>query len=129
MPFNLYNIKSKIKDIPVTIKYHSDQRQNLNVIKESFNFFFKNLLRTYQRIKINYFKNNFSLGSFFVTFFLLSLFMTITYGGYNYVYYYVIQNFAPTGVIMISSISCLLMFLSLMIFLIIDNFNNPNKWI
>tara|TARA_B100000900_G_scaffold416215_1_gene450129 strand:- start:9050 stop:9997 length:948 start_codon:yes stop_codon:yes gene_type:complete len=125
--FNLYNIKSRIKDIPVTIKYHCNQKQNLNIIRESFNFFFKNLSRIYQRIKINYFKNNFSLGSFFATFFLLSLFITIIYGGYNYIYYYIKQSFAPTGVIMISSISCLLMFLSLMIFLIIDNFNNPNK--
>jgi dolichol-phosphate mannosyltransferase len=127
MLFNLYNLKSKIKDVPVTIKYHINQKQNLSVIKESFNFFFKNLSRVYQRIKINYFKNNFSLGSFFATFFLLSFFMTIFYGGYNYIYYQVSQSFAPTGVILISSISCLIMFLSLMIFLIIDSFNNPNK--
>ncbi len=127
MLFNLYNLKSKIKDIPVTITYHSDQKQNLSVIRESFNFFFKNLSRIYHRIKINYFKNNFSLGSFFVTFFLLSFFMTILYGGYNYIYYHILQSFAPTGVIMFSSISCLVMFLSLMIFLIIDYLNNPNK--
>ena len=67
--FNLYNIKSRIKDIPVTIKYHCNQKQNLNIIRESFNFFFKNLSRIYQRIKINYFKNNFSLGSFLQLFF------------------------------------------------------------
>ena len=39
MLFNLYNNKAKVKDVPVTITYDKDQIQNLNVFKESFNFF------------------------------------------------------------------------------------------
>lgn len=127
MLFNLYNLKTRVKDVPVTIKYYNDQVQNLSVFKESFNFLFKNLNRIYKRIKLNYFDNNFGLGSFFVSFFLIFFTFTTTYGGYNYIYHLVNKTFAPTGVVLISSISCLLMFLSLMIFLIIDNLNNPNK--
>ncbi len=127
MLFNLYNLKIKIKDVPVKIKYHKHQKQNLNVFKESFNFFNKNISRIIKRIKTNYFRNNFGLGSFFIFIFLLSFTFTLLYGGINYLYYFSIKAFAPTGVILISSVSCLLMFLSLMIFLIIDNLNNPNK--
>jgi len=127
MLFNLYNLKTKVKDVPVTIKYYNDQIQNLSVFKESFNFFFKSLNRIYKRIKLNYFSNNFGLGSFFIFFFLIFLIFTMTYGGYNYLYHLLNKIYAPTGVILISSISCLLMFLSLMIFLILDNLNNPNK--
>ena len=127
MLFNLYNNKAKVKDVPVTITYDKDQIQNLNVFKESFNFFFKNLVKIYKRIKFNYFNRNFGLGSFFITSFLFFFIFTICYGGYNYIYYLSLNSFAPTGKILISAISCLLMILSLMIFLIIDNLNNPNK--
>ena len=43
MLFNLYHHKIKIKDVPVTIRYFKNQKQNLNVFKESFNFFNKKL--------------------------------------------------------------------------------------
>ena len=36
MLFNLYFDNVKIKDIPVEIKYHKNQVQNLNVTKEFF---------------------------------------------------------------------------------------------
>ena len=99
----------------------------MNIMKESFNFFFKNLNRTFKRIKKSYLLNNFSVGSFFILSFFINFFLTITYGGYNYFYHLFIMKFAPTGVVLLSSIFLLLTILSLMIFLIIDNFNNPNK--
>ncbi len=127
MLFNLYNHRSKVKDVPVEIKYFKDQIQNMNVVKESKNFFIKNISRFFKRIKINYFSNNFTLASLFLIVFLFTGSFTIFYGGYNYFYYSYIDKFAPTGVVVLSSISLLLMFLSLMFFLILDNFNNPNK--
>lgn len=127
MLFNLYLDRFRIKDVPVEIKYFKNQIQNMSLIKESFNFFFKNISRSIKRVKITYFKNNFTLGSFFAGMFLLSAMFTLFYGGYNYIYHYIIKVLAPTGVVVISSVSLLLMFLSLMIFLILDNFNNPNK--
>ena len=126
MLFNLYNNKAKVKDVPVTITYDKDQIQNLNVLKKASIFFLKNLVKIYKRIKFNYFNRNF-IGQFFYYFILFFFIFTICYGGYNYIYYLSLNSFAPTGKILISAISCLLMILSLMIFLIIDNLNNPNK--
>lgn len=127
MLYNLYLLKGKVKDIPVNIKYFKNSIQNMNIMKESFNFFFKNLNRTYKRVKKTYLLNNFSVGSFFILSFLINFFLTITYGGYNYFYNFFLKKFAPTGVVLLSSIFFLLTILSLMIFLIIDNLNNPNK--
>ena len=127
MLFNLYNNRRKVKDVPVEIKYFKDQIQNMSLIKETKNFFLKNVSRCLMRIKINYFSNNFTLGSLFFLVFLLTGVFTIFYGGYNYFYYSYINEFAPTGVVVLSSISLLIAILSLMIFLILDNFNNPNK--
>lgn len=127
MLFNLYLLRGKVKDIPVSIKYFKNSIQNMNIMKESFNFFFKNLNRMFKRLKKTYLLNNFSVGSFFVLSFLVNFFLTITYGGYNYFYYLFLTKFAPTGVVLLSSIFLLLTILSLMIFLIIDNLNNPNK--
>ena len=127
MLFNLYLLKGKVKDIPVNIKYFKNSIKNMNIIKESFNFFFKNLNRTFKRLKKTYLLNNFSVGSFFISSFFINFFLTITYGGYNYFYHLFLTKFAPTGVVLLSSIFLLLTILSLMIFLIIDNLNNPNK--
>lgn len=127
MLFSLYLLKAKVKDIPVNIKYFKNSIQNMNIMKESFNFFFKNLNRTFKRLKKTYLLNNFSVGSFFVLSFFINLFLTITYGGFNYFYHLFLTKFAPTGVVLLSSIFLLLTILSLMIFLIIDNLNNPNK--
>tara|TARA_A100001011_G_C14205093_1_gene797436 strand:+ start:306 stop:1250 length:945 start_codon:yes stop_codon:yes gene_type:complete len=127
MLFNLYNHKRKVTDIPVEIKYFKDQIQNMNLMKETKNFFLKNISRFFMRIKINYFTNNFTLASLFLIVFFFTGFFTIIYGGYNYFYYNSIKEFAPTGVVVLSSISLLLMVVSLMIFFILDNFNNPNK--
>ena len=127
MLYNLYLCKFRVKDIPVKIKYYKNQIQNMSVIKESFNFLFKNISRTIRRVKIIYFNNNFTLGSFFAGMFFLNFVFTLFYGGFNYFYHYISNEFAPTGVIVISAVSLLLMFLSLMIFLILDSFNNPNK--
>ena len=127
MLFNLYLLGGKVKDISVNIRYFKNSVQNMNIMRESFNFFFKNLDRTIKRFKKTYLLNNFSVGSFFIISFFINLFLTITYGGYNYIYYLFIKQFAPTGVVLLSSIFILLTILSLMIFLIIDNFNNPNK--
>ncbi|MDB4153605.1 glycosyltransferase family 2 protein [Candidatus Pelagibacter sp.] len=127
MLFNLYLDKFRVKDIPVEIKYYKNQIQNMSIIKESFNFFFKNISRTFKRVKIVYFKNNFTLGSFFAGMFFINAVLTIFYGGSNYLYHYLLNEFAPTGVIVISSIFLLLTSLSFMIFLILDNYNNPNR--
>ena len=51
MLFNIYLLKGTVRDVPVNIKYFKNKIQNMNIMKESFNFFFKNLNRTFRRIK------------------------------------------------------------------------------
>jgi len=127
MMYNLYLGRNRIKDVSVDIKYFKDHIQNMSLIKESFNFFSKNLSRFYKRIKTTYFNNNFTLGTFFISSFILSGLFTLFYGGSNYLHYRSLNSFTPTGIIVISSSFLLLTFLSLMIFLILDNINNPNN--
>lgn len=128
MLFNLYLHNVKIKDIPVQIKYHKNQVQNLNVVKETFNFLFKNINRTYLRIKKKYFMHNFSITSFF-GFSSFSLFLfSFFYGGFHWVKFGVLLNkLAPNGVVILSVSSLTLSFLFLGIFLYLDSLNNPNN--
>ena len=74
MLFNIYLLKGTVRDVPVNIKYFKNKIQNMNIMKESFNFFFKNLNRTFRRIKKIYLLNNFSVGSFFIISFLINFF-------------------------------------------------------
>lgn len=127
MLFNLYLNGAKVKDVPVQIRYFENQIQNMNISKETFNFLFKNISRIIKRLKATYFKNNFSLGSLFLGSFFLSSMFTLLYGGFNYFENFILNSFAPTGVVMISSIGFLIMFVSLIIFLIFDNIINPNN--
>ena len=126
--YNLNIIKSKVLDVPVNIKYFKDQKQNMNISKESVNFFFKNISRIKRRIKQVYFKNNFTIGSFFgsVSFFLFLF--SIIFGGYNWIKYgLILKILAPTGIV-VSSFTCLLIsVLFFGVFLYIDHNNNPNK--
>ena len=127
MLFNLYLLKSKIKDVPVKIKYFKNHRQNLSVFRESFNFFFKNLYRLLKRIKISYLSNNFGLPGLLFSIGSISLMFTLFYGGFNWLYYsFIKETFAPNGVITFSAISLIVGLFSMFMFMIIDNNNNPN---
>ena len=128
MLFHLYFLRVKIKDVPVKIIYFKDQIQNLNVFKETFNFFFKNISRTLTRIKKTYLSNNFTIGSFFLIFSILFSLFFIFYGGTSwYKFSITLNDYAPTGVVMFSSISLLLGIIFFAVFLIIDSNNNPNR--
>ena len=128
MLFHLYFLRVKIKDVPVKIICFKDQIQNLNVFKETFNFFFKNISRTLTRIKKTYLSNNFTIGSFFLIFSILFSLFFIFYGGTSwYKFSITLNDYAPTGVVMFSSISLLLGIIFFAAFLIIDSNNNPNR--
>ena len=55
MLFNLYFDNVKIKDIPVEIKYHKNQVQNLNVTKEFLIFYLKILIEPIKELIKNIF--------------------------------------------------------------------------
>ena len=128
MLFNLYFHNVKIKDIPVEISYNKDQVQNLNVLKEFFNFLFKNTHRTLVRFNKKYFTHNFSISSFFC-FSSFSLFLfALFYGGFNWLKHGILLNkLAPTGIVILSMSSLMLSFLFFGVFLYLDSLNNPNN--
>ena len=96
-------------------------------MQDGVNIFKSIRIEGFQYLIDRYFNNNFSLGTFFISVFILSGLFTIFYGGSNLIYYRAAHIFAPTGIILISSISLLLTFLSLAFSLVIDNINNPNR--
>jgi len=126
--YNLYLSKVKVKDIPITIKYFDNHIQNLNILKETVNFFVKNISRVYKRINYIYLNNNFTIGSFFILSSIFLFLFSLFFGGYNWIKYSIIlDDFAPTGIIVISSTFFLISIIFFGVFLIIDNHNNPNK--
>lgn len=126
--FCLNLTKSKILDVPVNITYFKNKKQNMSILKETINFFFKNIVRIKKRIINTYFKNNFTIGSFFgLVSFVLILF-SIFFGGYNWIKYgLILKILAPTGIVIWSFTSLIISVLFLGVFLYIDSENNPNN--
>ncbi len=128
MLYSLYLVDIKIKDVPVEIKYNNNQVQNLNVTKEAFNFLFKNIHRTFSRIKKKYFLHNFSITSFFCFSSLILFLYAICFGGFNWIKYGMLLNkLAPTGIVILSISSLTLSLLFFGVFLYLDSLNNPNN--
>lgn len=128
MLYSLYLVDIKIKDVPVEIKYNNNQVQNLNVTKEAFNFLFKNIHRTFSRIKNKYFLHNFSITSFFCFSSLILFLFAICFGGFNWIKYGMLLNkLAPTGIVILSISSLTLSLLFFGVFLYLDSLNNPNN--
>jgi dolichol-phosphate mannosyltransferase len=127
--FNLNLIKCRVADVPVTIKYFKDRKQNMSISKETIRFFYKNISRIKRRIIYQYFSNNFTIGSFFgITSFFLFLF-SIFFGGYNWIKYGIILKLlAPTGIVILSFTSLIISILFLGVFLFIDSQNDPNNF-
>jgi len=125
---NLYLSKVKVKDVPINIKYFDNHIQNLNIFKETVNFFIKNISRIYRRINYTYFSNNFTIGSFFISSSFLLFLFSLFFGSYNWIKYsFVMNSFAPTGIIVISATFLLISIIFFGAFLVIDSNNNPNK--
>lgn len=126
--FNLNLLNLKVKDVPVSIKYHKNQIQNLSVFREMPIFFFKNIYRFLKRVNKKYFTNNFTVISLFAGLFFLSTFIMLFYSIPKFIYYaLVINTFAPTGVIMFSGISLIVCIFSFLIFCVLDSQENPNS--
>ena len=127
--FNLNLIKSKVADVPVNIKYFKDKKQNMSIPKETVSFFFKNISRIKRRIMYRYFKNNFTIGSFFGSMSFFLFLFTLTFGGYNWIKYgFILKLLAPTGIVILSFTSLIISILFLGVFLFIDSENNPNNF-
>ena len=76
-----------------------------------------------------YFKNNFTIGSFFGSMSFFLFLFTLTFGGYNWIKYgFILKLLAPTGIVILSFTSLIISILFLGVFLFIDSENNPNNF-
>ena len=119
MLFRLSTINAVVKDIPMLPKY-ADEQSNLSILKTLLtfpHFYFINFLK---RIIYNYYFRDFNLGTLFLTFGSPLFIFGLLFGVNNW-YYYASNNLStPTGTIMISVISVMLGFQSILFFLQYD---------
>jgi dolichol-phosphate mannosyltransferase len=128
MLFNLYLLKSTVKDVSVNIKYFKDHRQNLNILKETFNFFFKNFHRLLNRVRITYLNNSVRLPGILFSVGISSLLFSVFFGSYNlFIYSMIKKTFIPNSINAICLISFIVGLFTLLFFFKIDINNNPNK--
>ncbi|MFK7000551.1 glycosyltransferase family 2 protein [Flavobacterium oreochromis] len=105
----MYFTGAKIKDISMPAIY-ADEKSQMKLWKIPFEFSFKLMKLFVKRIIKQYFLYDFNIGSVYLFFGLPLFFFGIIYGIYNWVYYYTKQILAPTGTIMIITLSIILGF-------------------
>ncbi|OWP84677.1 hypothetical protein BWK59_04170 [Flavobacterium davisii] len=105
----MYFTHAIIKDIPMPAIY-ADEKSQMQLWKIPFEFSFKLIKLFFKRIVKQYFLYDFNIGSVYLFFGLPLFLFGITYGIYNWIYYYVNEILAPTGTIMIVTLSIILGF-------------------
>ncbi|MGF1560333.1 MAG: glycosyltransferase family 2 protein [Flavobacteriaceae bacterium] len=121
----LYFQKTLIKDIDMPAIY-ADEKSSMNVAKMVFVFFGK-LSRTFvKRILKEYFLYDFNIGSVYIFFGLPLLLFGIIFGLFEWIHYATLDIFAPTGTIMIVTLSIILGFQLMLQAIQYDIFNSPN---
>lgn len=114
----------KIKDISMPAIY-ADEESSMKVWKMPFVFSF-NLLKLFvKRILKSYFLFDFNIGSIYLVFGKLFFVFGLIFGGINWYHYAQINTPAPTGTIMIATISLILGFQLLLQFLQFDILKAP----
>ncbi len=121
----LYFQRATIKDIDMPAIY-ADEKSNMNVMHMVFVFFGK-LFKTFmKRIIKEYFLYDFNIGSVYILAGVPLLFFGIIYGIFEWVRYASSAIFAPTGTIMIVTLSIILGFQLVLQAIQYDIFNAPN---
>ena len=121
----LFFQKTLIKDIEMPAIY-GDEKSNMNLSKMVFVFFGKLPITFIKRILKEYFLYDFNIGSVYIFFgFPLFLFGVI-FGIFKWIYYASNEILAPTGTIMIITLSVILGFQLLLQAIQYDIFNAPN---
>ncbi|MCH4829007.1 glycosyltransferase family 2 protein [Flavobacterium columnare] len=105
----MYFTGAKIKDISMPAIYANEKSQ-MQLWKIPFEFSFKLMKLFIKRIVKQYFLYDFNIGSVYLFFGVPLFFFGITYGVYNWIYYYFKKMLAPTGTIMIITLSIILGF-------------------
>jgi len=105
----LYFYKNRIKDVPMPAIY-GDEKSNMNIFKMPF-LFGKNLTKTFvKRIIKEYFLYNFSIASVYILFGFPLFLFGFFYGIYCWNYYNRLNIYAPTGTIMLITLSIIIGF-------------------
>lgn len=121
----LYFQDAKIKDVSMPAIY-ADEKSNMVLWKMPFLFSRKLIVTFFNRIIKNYFLFNFNIASLFIITGLPLFLFGIIFGIKNWIYYTSINSFAPTGTIMIITLSIILGFQLLLQAIQYDISTNPN---
>lgn len=105
----LYYTGAKIKDLPIPAIYN-DEKSNLSEIKTLFSFPPKLLYAFVRRIWLRYFVYDFNICSIYLMAGVPLFFFGLIFGITKWIYYTRINEFAPTGTIMIAMLTLVLGF-------------------
>lgn len=120
----LYFEKAKIKDVSMPAIY-GDEKSNMQLWKMPFVFGFR-LIRTFiKRIVKEYYLYDFNIGSLYLLVGLPLFLFGVIFGIYEWIYYVSINTFAPTGTIMIVTLTIILGFQLLLQAIQYDIINAP----
>lgn len=120
----LYFLKARIKDIPMPSIY-GDEKSNMVLWKMPFLFSRKLTTTFMKRILKEYFLYNFNIASLFIVVGLPLFLFGIFFGIKSWLYYATQNTFAPTGTIMIITLSIILGFQLLLQAIQFDISNSP----
>lgn len=120
-----YFQKKQINDISMPAIY-SDEKSNMNVFKMIFVFLAKLSKTFFKRIVKEYFLYDFNIGSIYILFGLPMFLFGIIFGTFKWIHHASINTFAPTGTIMIITITIILGFQLLLQAIQYDIFNAPD---
>lgn len=105
----LYFIHARVRDIPMPAIY-GDEKSNMNVWKMPFLFGRKLSVTFFKRIIKSYFLYDFNIGSIYILFGLPLFLFGVIYGIYEWISYASADVLAPTGTIMLITLSIILGF-------------------
>jgi len=122
----LYFEKASVKDVSMPAIY-GDEKSNMKVWKMPFVFGFKLIGTFIKRIAKEYFLYDFNIGSIYLLFGLPLFIFGIVFGISEWIYYAKLNVFAPTGTIMIVTLSIILGFQLLLQAIQYDIINAPKS--
>ena len=104
---NLYLLNAFVQDVPIPARYGSET-SNLSIRRTVFEFPFK-LIRTFlRRILLKYFLFDFSMMSIYLIVSIPLLLFGVTFGTIKWIHYAKLGIPAPTGTIMLPTLSVIL---------------------
>jgi dolichol-phosphate mannosyltransferase len=122
----LYFLKARILDVAMPSIYN-DEKSNMALWKMPFLFSRKLVVTLFKRVLKEYFLYNFNIASLFISLGLPLFLFGIIFGTNSWVYYSNQNKFAPTGTIMITTLSIILGFQLLLQAVQFDITNSPKS--